>query len=117
MSGDAYVVLRTSTLAWLLERHRVAGEPVEVPEEVARDLREAVVSGRVPAPDPEQRLRALGPLLNPEQQVTLLAEDASLRLPRGDAGEFWRVVVKVVHAMNVNEAEAVLRVIGASDEH
>jgi len=114
--SDGYAVIRTSTLAWLLERAREEGELRDVPEEVARDLGQAVT--KVKAPEPPERLRALGPLLTVEEHMTLLEEDRDLELPRDrHGGQFWRLVVQIVHRMQTNEAEAVLRAIGVSDEH
>lgn len=109
---DGYRVVRASTLAWLLERHRThADTGIEVPTEVARDLALAVVD--LPAPVDEDRIRAAGPLLSPEEQEIYLLEE--LDLPRDRAGgQFWRLVVRVVHSMNRNEADAVLRIISGS---
>ena len=112
--SDTYAVVRTSTLTWLLERARVDGELREVPEEVARDLGQAVTGGKASAPD-EERLRALGPVLSAEQHLELLQDDRDLDLPRDrQAGQFWRVVARVVHAMLTNEAEAVMQLIGGA---
>ena len=111
MSSDGYSVIRSSTLAWLLERARLSGEVRNVPEEVARDLAEAVVNVEAPVPE-EERLRALGPILSVEEHEELLATDDDLELPRDrQSGAFWRLVLRVVHAMQTNEAEAVLRII------
>ena len=117
MSADGYVLLRASTLAWLLERHRAAGDPVDVPADVAVDLREAVVAGGVRAPTPAgDRLRALGPILSLDQHLELLQSDEDLKLPRDRAsGEFWRLVARVTYAILINEAEAVARLLGESD--
>jgi len=114
MSADGYAILRKSTLAYLLECYRVAGESApEPPEEVVRDLR-GTVTGDLRAPEPEgERLRAVGPVLALDEHLALLAEDRDLKLPDGRAGEFWRLVARVVHSMLTNEAEAVLRLIGA----
>jgi hypothetical protein len=111
VSSDGYSIIRTSTLAWLLERARLEGEIRNVPEEVARDLSEAVVNVEVPVPE-EDRLRALGPVLSIEEHEELLANDDALDLPRDrQGGAFWRLVLRVVHAVHSNEAEAVLRII------
>lgn len=111
MSADGYVVIRSSTLAWLLERYRE--DRAEIPVEVARDLGEAVTGGEVKAPVEEDRLRMMGPILGPEEHAALLQEDQALDLPRGrDAADFWKLVVRITHAMMVNEAEATLRLIG-----
>ena len=109
--ADGYAVVRASTLAWLLERHRAAPE-APIPTEVAVDLREVVQSVSAPHPA-EERLRLAGPVLSEEQHATLLAE--GLSLPSGKAGEFWRLVVRVVHQMLTNEGEAVLRLLGERD--
>jgi len=111
MKSDGYALIRAQTLAWLLERHRVAGEPVDLPVEVAQDLREAVVK-HLPAPTADDPLRSLGPVLSAEEQMDLLAADSTLNLPAGSGGEFWKLVVRVVHAMGINESEAILRLIG-----
>jgi len=114
--SDGYAVIRSSTLAWLLERARVEGELRDCPEEVARDLGKALVAGNVSAPEPEERLRTLGPVLSVDQHLELLQDDRDLDLPRDrQGGAFWRVVARVVHAMMTNEAEAVLRLIGGSE--
>lgn len=111
MSSDGYALIRKSTLAWLLERARLEGEVRDVPEEVARDLSEAVVNVEAPKPE-EERLRALGPVLSIEEHEELLANDRDLDLPRDrQGGAFWRLVLRVVHAVQTNEAEAVLRII------
>jgi hypothetical protein len=107
---DGYAVIRSSTLAWLLERCRLEGQVRDVPEEVARDLAEVVE--RVDAPVDADRLRTVGPVLSVGEHEHLLADDPDLDLPRDkQAGAFWRLVVGVVHAMLRNEAEAVLRII------
>jgi len=106
--ADGYAVVRSSTLAWLIDRHRTAPE-APLPMEVAVDLREVARDIRAPRPA-EERMRLAGPVLSEEQHVQLLAE--GLDLPAGKAGEFWRIVVKVVHRMLTNEGEAVLHLIG-----
>ena len=115
---DGYALLRRSTLAYLLECHRLL-DPERRPtltEEVALDLREAVSTDlRAPAPA-EERLRSVGPVLALEEHLELLAGDQDLKLPGGSAGEFWRLVARVVHCMLANEAEAVLRLLGGSNE-
>lgn len=118
MSADGYAVIRNSTLAWLLERARVESELLECPEEVARDLASVLNLGKVEAPvTPEDRLRGIGPILSPEQHEELLLDARELDLPRGKHdGAFWRLVVGVVHGMMSNEAEAVLRLIGAKED-
>jgi hypothetical protein len=117
-SEDGYAVIRSSTLAWLLERARVEGELRNVPEEVARDLSEAVEHVAAPVPEGD-RLRALGPVLAAEEHIELLERDADLELPRDKhGGAFWRLVVRIVLAIQANEAEAVLRLISdRSREH
>lgn len=106
--SDGYRVIRTATLAWLLERHRGNPEPSELPTEVARDLGEAVVS--LSAPIDDDRIRAAGPLLSVEEHELLLLEELDLPRSKHD-GQFWRLVLRVVHATLTNEAEAVLRVV------
>ncbi len=117
MSVDGYRVIRSSTLAWLIERHRLhPDDGVELPEEVARDLGEAVVDVDAPIPVGD-RLQALGPVLSVEEHETLLLEDPDLNLPRTrEAGQFWRLVVRIVHAVKSREAEAVLRMIAQRRE-
>lgn len=108
---DGYALIRKSTLAWLLERHRRAPDE-ELPIEVARDLGEAVVGVEAPqaAEDP---LRALGPILTAEEHIELLTADRALGLPADKgAAQFWHVVVRVVLGIMSNEGQAALRIIG-----
>lgn len=108
--SDGYVVLRKSTLAYLIECARLGGGLENVPEEVARDLGLAVEGVEVPLDG--DRLAAVGPLLTLRDHVELIAGDPDLDLPqRGQAAEFWQVVTKVTLAVLRNEAEAVRRVI------
>jgi hypothetical protein len=111
--AEGYVLLKTETLAWLVERHRTNPNDLELPLEVARDLREALPN--VAAPLDDHRIRAAGPLLAVEEHEHLLVEE--LDLPRAkNAADFWKLVVRIVHAMLQNEAEAVLRVIADRNE-
>lgn len=113
MSRDGYVLLRASTLAWLLERHRTHGEDAPVPEEVALDLRVAAPS--VPVRSELDPFRAMGPVLTVEQHEALLQDE--LRLPAdAQAGAFWRQVVAVSYAMMRNEAEAAMRLLAGDEE-
>jgi hypothetical protein len=109
--SDGYVVVRSSTIAWLLEAARLEGATADVPVDVAIDLGKAVT--KIAAPEvAEDRLRSLGPLLSIEEHEVLLGADEELDLPtHKHDGAFWRLVAGVVHAMLRNEAEAVLRVI------
>lgn len=108
---DGYAVIRSSTLAWLLERARVEGETLDVPEEVAIDLGRAVVKLDAPVPS-EDRLKSLGPMLSVEEHEQLLMADEDLDLPMNKHdGAFWRLVLRVVHSVLRNEGEAVLRII------
>lgn len=110
---DGYVVLRKSSLAWLLERHRLAGQ-CELPGDVATDLGEAIVDVDAPVPA-EDRLRTLGPILSLDQHAELLEEDENIGLPRDVQGErFWRTVAGVVHAMLENEGRAALQLLGGN---
>jgi len=112
---DGYAVVRKSTLAWLLELYREAGERPDLPEEVARDLR-VQVTRDVSVPVDKDRLRVVGPVLSAEEHVQLLEACDDLDLPREkQAGAFWRLVVQVVHEMLRNEGDAVLRLIGGED--
>jgi hypothetical protein len=116
MSEDGYILIRKSTLAWLLEVYRNAGDRPEVPEEVARDLR-AQVTGDLRAPVEADRLRLAGPLLTAEEHEALLLDDSDLKLPRdAQAGAFWRLVVRVVYAVLQNEGEAAIKLIGGNDD-
>lgn len=111
---DGYAVIRKTTLAWLIERHRQAPEE-DLPVEVARDLGVAVVG--VDAPHPaDDALRTLGPILSTEQHIELLESDPRLRLPKDPSGsQFWNMVVSIVHAVLTNEGQAALRIIGGKD--
>ena len=112
---DGYVVIRKSTLAWLLERHRAAGQ-VDVPHEVALDLGENVVDVDAPVPS-EDRLRTLGPILSIDQHRELLEYDEVLSLPKDvNGGMFWRMVAAIVHTMLANEGRAALQILGGKDE-
>jgi len=114
--SDGYAVLRKSTLAWLLEVYRAAGDRPDIPEEVARDLR-VQVTRDLRSPVSADRLRLAGPLLSAEEHEALLEADADLELPRDkQAGAFWRLVVHVVHAVLRNEGEAALKLIGGEDD-
>lgn len=108
-----YVLIRAETLAWLLERHRSNQEFDAVPEEVALDLRIALPE--VTYPVEEERLRAMGPILTVEEHEKLLLDELE-ELPRDvQSGQFWRLVLRVVHTTLRNEAEAVLRLLGMED--
>lgn len=110
---DGYVVIRRSTLAWLIERHRVNEIPADVPEQVAVDLGEAVINVRAPEPD-EERLERFGPLLSSDTHKSLLRRD--VELPTDVAGRsFWELVVDIVHNMMAYEGEAIMRVVGGKD--
>jgi len=113
---DSYVLIRSTTLAWLLECVREDELRYAVPPEVARDLAGKLNAGTVPAPVDPGRTVGLAPVLTPEEHMQLMQEDASLGLPADRrAGEFWRTVVKVVHAFACNEAEATLRLLGGDE--
>jgi hypothetical protein len=108
--SEGYVVLRKSTLAYLLECARLGGGLENVPEEAARDLGLAVDG--VEAPVDEDRLRAVGPLLDFREHADLVAEE--IDLPRGGQNaEFWKLVVRITLSILRNEAEAVRRVIAS----
>jgi len=109
MSKNGYAILRTSTLAWLLEQSK--SKVGEAPHQVLSEIAELVENPKVePPPDLELELRGSGPLLTVEEHVSLL-EDADLGLPTDrHGGSFWRLVVKVCHEMLVNEAEAARRI-------
>lgn len=109
--SDGYVVLRKSTLAWLLERYRV-GEDVDVPAEVAIDIGDAVVGVSAPIPE-EDRLRTLGPMLSLDHHIDLLEADEDLELPSDRQGSrFWKTVAMVTHTILTNEGRAALQVLG-----
>ena len=110
--ADGYVIVRQSTLAWLLEHYRRCEDKQAPTAEVVADLRDEVVSN-IAAPPPEgDRLHAAGPVLSAEEHIALLAEDEALDLPQGaQAGQFWRLVARIVHAMLLNESEATLRIL------
>lgn len=110
--SDGYALIRRSTLAFLVECARTGGGIENVPEEVARDLGEALPAVEAPT-DLEERIAAAGPLLSLGEHVELLAADPELDLPtRGQSAEFWKLVTKVTLSVLRNEAEAVRRVIG-----
>lgn len=112
---QSYALIRTETLAWLLEALRAV--PTEdrppIPVEVAQDLREVVQNVEAPRPELD-RVRGAGPVLSYEQHLDLLAdaaEELGLPINKHD-GAFWRLVARVTHKMLENEGEAILRVIG-----
>lgn len=115
--GDGYVLIRQSTLTWLLEVYRNSSERPPVTDEVAVDLRGAVTAGlRAPVPEVD-RLRVAGPILSAEQHLQLLREDEELSLPRDrQSAAFWETVLRVTHRVLSNEAEAVLRLIGEGEQ-
>lgn len=99
--SDGYALLKTTTIAWLLERIRAAGV-VEFPGDVADDLGRHLPRIRVEVPGSIES----GPVLTLEQHVKLL-EDSSLDLPRDrQAGAFWKLVSAVTYEMLRNEALA-----------
>lgn len=109
--SDGYAVVRSSTLAWLLEAARVEGELRDVPEAVAVDLGARLERVEVPE-ELEDRLAAVGPLLSFDEHVELLVGDPDLELPKGDQGsQFWKLVTRIALSILRNEAEAVQRVI------
>jgi hypothetical protein len=108
--SDGYVVIRRSTLSYLIECARLGGGLENVPEEVARDLGVAVVE--VEAPTDEERIAAAGPLLSFREHVELLLGDPDLELPRsGQSSQFWQLVTQIVISILRNEAEAVRRIV------
>lgn len=112
--SDGYTIIRRSTLAWLLEHYRQCEDKQSPTAEVIADLRGDVLAD-VKAPNAEgDRLHAAGPVLSVDEHVALLASDDGLDLPQGKAGEFWRLVARVVHAMLLNESEAILKILGAN---
>jgi len=110
--SEGYVVLRKSTVAWLLEKYR-RDKDEEIPFEVAIDLRENVIDVDAPIPE-EDRLKTLGPVLSVEEHIQLLMEDEDLKLPTDNQGSnFWKMVSMITWTMLKNEAECVLRILGA----
>jgi len=109
---DGYVVLRKSTLAWLLERHRAAPDGPDVPASVAMDLCENVVDVMAPKPA-EDRLQTLGPIMSVDQHRELLENQMSGKLPTDQqARQFWYLVTEIVHNMLENEGQAALQILG-----
>lgn len=113
MSGS-YAIIRTETLAWLVECLRTVPheDRPPIPLEVVQDLKEAVAN--VEAPKAElDRVRGAGPVLSIEQHLELLGDDEGLELPTTKMeGAFWRLVARVTHKILENEGEAILRVLG-----
>lgn len=114
---DGYTILRTSTVSWLLEHYRRCETKTPPTKDVVEDLRGEVLA-TIKAPRPEiDRIRAAGPILTLDQHIELLADDEELDLPKDKSGgQFWRIVAQVVHTMLLNEAEAIFKLMGVSND-
>lgn len=108
---DGYAVVRRSTLAWLLERHREAPE-CSIPLEIARDLR--ITSSNLSVPT--TTVRPCGPILSVEQHIELLRADPLSGMPDDPhSRRFLETIVGVCHRVLANEGEAESRIIGGDE--
>lgn len=109
--SDGYVILKASSLSWLIEHLLAAEQLKNVPEDIAKDLGHILVNQGIREPIDQDKVKSLGPILTVDEHEHLLLQ-SDLRLPTDkQSGQFWRMVMHIVHTMLQNEADAIMHIV------